>query len=311
MTPTSRFALPRAFCWIALLGIFAAAFAADAARAQTALSVTTDAVWRVDLRTYDAERITSIQNAPPAFFGCQLVAQSSAGRLLCADVLSLWAIENGTVNELAPLPNTSIFNPGGLAFDSRDRLWYVSWNDAELWRLDPADGSVLDVRSLALPPETLTLALAGGRDRLFLLTRAPTDDRWTLETIDPDDGRSVDRFVLPETFPNLPLDAATDAVGNLWVSGSQLGAAPPNLAYWRLRPERREAIETWSTLSLGGESFAPLTDVAFGTSVEIPTLSPLGLVLATLAIAGAAVVALRRRFDQLASTSTSARRNSP
>lgn len=259
--------------------------------AQSALTVDFNALWRVDLNSHEAELIAEL-GTPGEMISCNSLTSSTSGQLRCRRGNDLYAVRSDTLELLSTLPGSS--TAGGLAFDDLDRLWFVSSRDPVLWRLDPDTGAVLDSVPLTLEGSRHH-ALAAYGQRLFVFTRNPYPSTTWLEEIDTESGVSLSARDLGSVFP---FDAAFDPSGNLWFSDSHgeiiLGVVC--LSYNRLDLDSLTSTQTWyDCLNFYEEPFYVNIAVVQETPVvDVPALSPLGMLLSILAISLAAWRVLRR-----------------
>lgn len=282
---------------LVLAAVLAAAGPLDA---HTALSVTQDAIWRVDLGTQTGRRLVDLDYAP--FFHCQHLAVSSSGAIRCALSSALFAID-GTTGEVSELPPALPVPPplpgpvppgsisGGLTFDAADRLWLADGAGTRLLQLDPDTGTVLSAQPLSLTG-TSSHALAAFGDRLYALTRDGGTNY--LEEIDPDTGMSLSTV---ELGVEQAIDAAFDDDGDLWlVTSPQLPTIPGIVCYRvsRVTPAM-SAVEPVSTRCYGiaAPIFANIADVR-GTVLEVPTLDQVGRLVLLGMLLLSALIVLRR-----------------
>jgi len=270
--------------------------------AHTALSVSNDALWRVNLDTQTGQLLVDLDKPDP-FFACWHLAVSSTGTIRCAFGSSLYAIDGATgeVSELPPaLPLPPIPGPpvptsfsGGLTFDSADRLWLVDLAGTTLLQLDPASGAVVSSQPLS-PTGTFVNTLAALGDRLFAFTEDTALERRYLEEIDPTTGTSLSAIEFPQLAP--PLDAAFDESGDLWVveaTGSIiLGVNCYRVDRISLSTSTVEEASS-ACFFVGEPNFANIADVR-GTVLEIPTLDHVGRLCLLGMLLLSALIVLRR-----------------
>lgn len=271
--------------------------------AHTALSVSNDALWRVNLDTQTGQLLVDL-DSPNPFFHCWHLAVSSTGTIRCAFGSSMYAIDGATgeVSELPPAlplppplpgPPAPTSLSGGLTFDSADRLWLVDLAGTTLLQLDPASGAVVSSQPLS-PTGTFVNALAALGDRLFAFTEDTALDRRYLEEIDPTTGTSLSAIEFPQLAP--PVDADFDESGDLWVV-EFVGSIILGVNCYRV-DRITLATSTVKEVSsacwfVGEPTFANIADVR-GTVLEIPTLDHVGRLCLLGMLLLSALIILRR-----------------
>ncbi len=262
--------------------------------AETAVTVDFNAIWRVDLRTHGAEWIADLGTPDPRF-SCRSIAVSAEGDIRCLHNGMLYEIQPGAASPLSTLPSVDTYQ--GLAFDGIGRLLFTSRAEPTLWQLDPSTGAVLDSQPFSLVG-TSTYALAALGTRIFVITNSPGELPHLLEEIDPANGESLSAVEVGALGVTLPIDAAFDPMGDLWVANNngEIILGLHVLSYLKLHLSPLSAIETWSGLVNVFEepAFMNIDSVATDGIVEIPMLSHAGAVLLTLSLLAVAWYSMRR-----------------
>lgn len=266
--------------------------------AQSALTVDFNALWRVDLATRQGQLLEELDSDDPRF-SCDKLATSASGSVFCVRSRELFKIESGSLSLLATLPGNS--DGAGLTFDSLDRLWLVTENDAVLWRLDPDNGSPIASIPLALSGSR-HYALAAQGERLFVFSKSPHPSPMLLEEIDPGTGVSLSARDVQSLGLFLPHDATFGPNGDLWVSNHEgeviLGIVC--ISYNRLDVNQLVLEQSWTGCFdvFDEPAFANVAGIREAPIVEVPALSSAGIVLSILALAAVALRALRRGFSR-------------
>ncbi len=270
----------------------------SALRAETALSVDFNSLWRVDLSSHQALQLSSFGDPAP-FLSCKGLTRSTLGRLLCLRHDGLFEVLGDSLEFVSTLRGSS--NVAGLAFDDLDRLWFVTRNDPVLWQLDPDTGSILEATPLSLDG-SYHYALAAHGQQLFAFTRtypAPL----LLEEVDTSTGASLSAMDVGSLGFFLPLDAAFSEGGDLWIANGRGGFNC--YSYDRLSFEPLALEQTWYGCIHVYEQpiFANIAAVEPSPIVNIPTVSGFGLIALVLAILLSALGIFRvRKSDHSSST---------
>ena len=276
---------------LVLLALFASA---TVARAETALSVDMNALWRVDLNSHEAQLISPL-GTPDPLFSCSALAVSRTGSIRCERGDQLYDIRNGSAQLIGSMPGGVEFV--GLAFDADGRLW--SMGGHLLHEIDPVTGAVISEKWLGLPVNCYVDSVAANGNQLIAFTHCDSPSRHKLQEIDPETGSSLWEIDLAGLKISNPADGAFDSHGDLWFS--QVHGGPVMgidcYSYNRLRISPLSVEETWWGCFLAWnppESIFLGIDAIEGASViEVPTVSPLGALVFVLLLAAAAWFRLR------------------
>ncbi len=267
--------------WLATALALLAIGVADQANAQaSAFMISSEELVVWDLETLDHAPIGAT-----GILGVSGLAASPSGDLYALSYFTddLWRVDpaNGAATLVGPL-GMNVDVASGLAFDACGGLWMVS--GSSLFGVDPASGTTSLVAVLTSPDEEIVALTARG-DRLLALVAAGPSRQ--LAWIDPIDG-SVERFGSLVSLPTFQVGLDFDQSGRLWAFFWMDGPIPGpwSSSVVEYDPDTGDAVNVVGMVlpPYGGNLAITPPGGACPTVLEVPTLSPLGLVLLSLFI---------------------------